>query len=661
MKKWNILLTTLLITVLTISCEEKIAQELKAVNTSATAAPTTVEAGAGFRVTNLMGSTYSHILHKEGSKSTGCELTAPVTGWKAGDYAKDDPTVAIDCVLEVEERDLHRNGAKIQFEADEGVCEYVDYTPMKFFKSQPGITTIKQYQVECDATCGDQQSGACGDLQGKTFLNYNGRTSFAAGAPITTDVFYNDTTNDPKTCRFDYSDINDSNGNPYPNCDQGKITTYQYKIESYVSEWCHDGNFNEIHNDALGANTIRPVSTCTLTGSWDDNGTCTDATITDKDTCLETSTWTENWQCTGFEGVRTSQAECELAGTVEQRRCGSGTGTTSIVHDVGAIQEEDCGGDIYNCMEGQGTKIGAGPAYTTEISHNSEDDSTYLKGEKEILNSFDLDLNSNMYAASYARTCVNADDKPDFENVSFSGADIEEINAYERNYGEYIDIDNNGITDYILLGSHPFKGVPSIGYIERNATKAYYSFECLDQARDIKAQIRIHVREWDRQFDETATYMDYVSDVDSPSSTKLMDASGLHDSDQIWNDYRDWDDFYEDGLDYCEDASYTTQSSCSAAGKTWVANQAIFTNVAATETNTCRELTINPGEGACFDALGVAQPAFTNKADCEANVDKCSDSSFNDKYSCEDNGDTWVDAVWRNNEQSYKNFPGFGI
>ena len=169
--KWKILFI-FLISVVTVSCTEEIAQELKDVDNQEAAAPTTSATNLGIRIVSKMNDGYSHIVHKEGSKATACEVVAPTTGWTAQGYTKSDATVAVDCVLEVEEQDLFWQDTNLEFTADNGMCEYVQYIPHRFFQYQPGWTTMQQYEFKCDTMCGNVNAAICADFADKVFKNY---------------------------------------------------------------------------------------------------------------------------------------------------------------------------------------------------------------------------------------------------------------------------------------------------------------------------------------------------------------------------------------------------------------------------------------------------------------------------------------------------------
>ncbi len=92
------------------------------------------------------------------------------------------------------------------------------------------------------------------------------------------------------------------------------------------------------------------------------------------------------------------------------------------------------------------------------------------------------------------------------------------------------------------LAAEPFMG------LEGNRVNPFYTFYCLDGAYDIKARIRLLVREWDRVIPTSTSDLELLSDLykgttarqDVPDYVELNDDL---DSVIYFNDVRDWDDF----------------------------------------------------------------------------------------------------------------------
>src|SRR5690606_21382409 len=108
------------------------------------------------------------------------------------------------------------------------------------------------------------------------------------------------------------------------------------------------------------------------------------------------------------------------------------------------------------------------------------------------------------------------------------------------NYGiNGLDFDNDGIIDGHAYATGPFRGISS-------GAQGYYQFLCMDKAYDIRAQLRLFVRDWDRSFDVNtdAAAINRVSDYYKTSSLAKIDSDGAYDGSSLpWNNFGDWDDF----------------------------------------------------------------------------------------------------------------------
>ena len=122
------------------------------------------------------------------------------------------------------------------------------------------------------------------------------------------------------------------------------------------------------------------------------------------------------------------------------------------------------------------------------------------------------------------------------------------FNVASNLYNPYVQ----GAANVLIYADDPFLG--------SSRTTPYYSWYCLDSALDIKARIRVAVRDWDRTFNLTgAGNVELVSDVGDnvfPTTISRMDSfssaqENEYDTDphfpryNAYNDYEDWDDFLE--------------------------------------------------------------------------------------------------------------------
>jgi len=97
----------------------------------------------------------------------------------------------------------------------------------------------------------------------------------------------------------------------------------------------------------------------------------------------------------------------------------------------------------------------------------------------------------------------------------------------------------------------------------------FYEFTCLDAAKDIKARIRLVVREWNKTFKIDSLINDVI-----PTNMNITTVDPIFGS--SYNQYRDWDDNYSGNgaaaiqtcgavPSSCNLAGYTTQAACLAA------------------------------------------------------------------------------------------------
>lgn len=153
----------------------------------------------------------------------------------------------------------------------------------------------------------------------------------------------------------------------------------------------------------------------------------------------------------------------------------------------------------------------------------------------------------------------------------------------------------------------------------------YYTITCRDSAYDIKARIRVVVRDWDRAFriDSGIDNQNYAA----PSA--YMNNAG---TDPIfnspYNDYADWDDDYNDGAAAFTGGSCGTHAagSCSPVTSIETAAHCVAAGGTATVPGSC------------------SAGGSTTKVECEAagNTWTMTTCTFNHQYHCEAYGGTWT-------------------
>ncbi len=116
----------------------------------------------------------------------------------------------------------------------------------------------------------------------------------------------------------------------------------------------------------------------------------------------------------------------------------------------------------------------------------------------------------------------------------------------------------------------------------------YYSFYCLNSAKEIKARIRINVRDWDENF----KISDGIDNSGPSSPAAKMNNAGLDIFSNPYNNFADWDDHYASGAaakylggncstksgGTCGGAWPTSSADCLAVGGTWAGAYCEFNN-----------------------------------------------------------------------------------
>ena len=116
--------------------------------------------------------------------------------------------------------------------------------------------------------------------------------------------------------------------------------------------------------------------------------------------------------------------------------------------------------------------------------------------------------------------------------------DVDSTESYFGLFGYTTDPVETNKIEAVQMAHHPFHA--------SHGVQPYYSFKCLDKARDTKAQIRLFIREWDRNFDKNNSYLSQSSDFSS-TGTRYMDLyNEAQDVTERWNDFDDFDDFFLD-------------------------------------------------------------------------------------------------------------------
>jgi hypothetical protein len=223
-----------------------------------------------------------------------------------------------------------------------------------------------------------------------------------------------------------------------------------------------------------------------------------------------------------------------------------------------------CGGKHYNCIKGPIRLLNTQSSRFTEIISTTRNESftksydfpslitNIAKGTTEYANfrrnladpTIDYKNNDDVdYPIAFAN-------KKDFtprlmdhysNNKRMDGTTVL-ISSEQLENASYgmLDLSNKYYTKK-PLAAEPFLGFGTF------RTNPFYTFYCLDNAFDIKARIRIIVRDWDRIFPSTNANFELISDINLSDARQdvaagSVEVEGDQDGLNPLNDLRDWDD-----------------------------------------------------------------------------------------------------------------------
>ncbi len=224
-----------------------------------------------------------------------------------------------------------------------------------------------------------------------------------------------------------------------------------------------------------------------------------------------------------------------------------------------------CGGDHLNCVNGpikeltDFTAAAFTEVYNTELNEKFEksykyegtfphSNRKYVNFRKNLANP-EIDFeDSTSLLAFYASDYIFSFGT----NTSFQPLVLD---LYTRNklWNKITPIISaNDILDETYVNGYtakPYAAEPYLG-LDGHRTNPFYTFYCFDQAFDIRAKIRMMVREWDRTFPTTSTTLTYLSDIGYENDARqdypvgyLSENPGDPDEFNAYNDIMDWDDY----------------------------------------------------------------------------------------------------------------------
>lgn len=484
MKRIKKISKLLALSVLLVSCTEEVSEELKNKQTNN---PLGSGSGSGstvsdssIRLVHKMDDSMSFYLHKAGTTSTPCELKPPTSDGFDAATYYKDPALS----PEPQVVDCILEAQEMDLYEQGAKFELqVDAQLCEYVTYTPFRYVEAQYGNTAKTVYSISCTNSDSECNTGGFCDKLYDNYDASGIASGASLS-NQLTPDQMKCQFDYSDKSGNDKKYGKNCDEGKIVYVNYRID----------------------NTKVPIS-----GDWD--------------------------------------GDPMTADTIEYF-CPNVANTYPL--ELVSTNETECGGDHLNCMGGPSVDQFSDPAFASEV-HTNTDLSEFVKEWSVQAPRDRMDLESgnnlykNLYVANYSRMCSNTgftktEDGSDYSlyNVlDFKGHHSEAV-PWDTVTGTHIDPstvnDAGGEVDYYTYAENPWRAV--------HYTLPYYSFKCLDQAHDVKAQIRLFIRDWDRSYVAPVATFANVSDIGTVQP--FMDSNTVHDGD-LWNDIMDWDDFFGDG------------------------------------------------------------------------------------------------------------------
>jgi hypothetical protein len=263
----------------------------------------------------------------------------------------------------------------------------------------------------------------------------------------------------------------------------------------------------------------------------------------------------------------------------EEDRCDIGTITvnelavsfTPATPDSDAVLQHEiiprtisCRGQVANCVKGPVKQMTSEYTRFTEVVVNKLNQETRKEYIYEGL--MNQGKNSNMSYANFRRNLANVNInfntsfgmtpayKSIWSNASFGKIFQTRLMDY---YSSNLMFDNVSkiVSDGALLAeatkSNKWKAVPLAAEpfmgLEDHKINPFYTMYCLDTAYDIKARIRMVVRDWDRVYNSNNEEIEFLSDLFKLANSK-QDSPGYVELDNeldtilVFNDKKDWDD-----------------------------------------------------------------------------------------------------------------------
>lgn len=490
-------LSMLALSIALVGCNEKVSPELEASNstTPTPPPPTAAPEEYYFSVTNASDVLLNYKVHKTGigNGNTACEIRN-TTGMSNDLFRASQAANDITCFFEAEELSLMYGGFSFDINASKNTCDYIAYSPYGFYDRIPGDSTAQYYEVECPAAT---------TLQAHVDL---------AVSPARLNI-----------------DLRDNSG---VNIGCGKTVIADYHADDHPQ--------GIVPGVRTGFDSHSDEEYCAFDYSAQNGGpNCDIGTIT--------------------------------VNTITVNHTPATATDPEVVTQSVTPRTINCAGRVSNCLAGPITEMTS--RFTSYIEYHQQTVGQVGKVNYEYDGLFadSPDEESKQTTKTYvnfrrtlASKNINFIDSLDGDyNTKWGGIyakifDPQVMDYYSRNYR--MDGVTRQITSAQLITESkkdtmysrvPLAADPIVGLSYNNrsyAVNPFYTFYCLDTAFDIKARIRMVVREWDRLFSTTTADLEDLSDLYKTGNARRQDTGNLvevnNDMDNLisYNDKADPDD-----------------------------------------------------------------------------------------------------------------------
>ena len=238
----------------------------------------------------------------------------------------------------------------------------------------------------------------------------------------------------------------------------------------------------------------------------------------------------------------------------------------------------NCGGKAVNCIQGAIKKESALAKYTRGTLSSPTELGVNFTKKHTLPGGWDEGFTSNLHLTNFRRDLANpnidfedhVDAVTTYEDRFLAPANLIYKSKYDpRLMDRYASNQSwDGITQNILTSAYntihrvykdpgvpadnlryvrPLAAEPFMGW-DGYRTNPFYIFYCFDAAFDVKARIRMIVRDWDRVHPSAAEQFNWITDISSTDNgiarqdNNFFEIEGDNDGHSEFNDVIDWDD-----------------------------------------------------------------------------------------------------------------------